>query len=137
MWIIPNNYRPSSAFVPATLESKEDLTLPGLDIALCVMWRSKPSPLRTWLQRWNRVSWLPHLFTRILKPSQRTSFETELTLSLPVIRASRSPLPATEKVPTTPDTCDRLLSVINNLETFQLYQLKRPFRGMAKTASSR
>lgn len=108
MWIIPNNYRPSSAFVPATLESKEDLTLPGLDIALCVMWRSKPSPLRTWLQRWNRVSWLPHLFTRILKPSQRTSFETELTLSLPVIRASRSPLPATEKVPTTPDTSGRL-----------------------------
>ena len=108
MWIIPNNYRPSSAFVPATLESKEDLTLPGLDIASCVMWRSKPSPLRTWLQRWKRVNWIPHLFTRILKPSQRTSFETALSSSLEVIRASRLALPAIEKAPMTPDTCGPL-----------------------------
>ena len=89
MWILPKNYQPSSAFVRATLESKEDLTLLESDIESSLMWRSKPSLLRTWSQRWNRVSWIPHLFTRILKPSQDTYFETALTLSLAGIRVSR------------------------------------------------
>jgi len=52
------------------------------------MWRSKPSQLRTWLARWKQGSYVQHLFTRILKPSQRTSFETALTSSLAVTRAN-------------------------------------------------
>ena len=89
MWIIPNNYQPSSASVLDTLESKEDLSLQGLNIESSLMWRSKPSPLRTWSQRWSRVTWFQHLSGRILKPSHLISFETQLTSSLEGIRASR------------------------------------------------
>ena len=90
MWIVPKNYPLSSAFALDMVESKEDLSLQGLDIESSLMWRSKASPLRTWQTRWNRVSWMPHLFTRILKPSQHISFEAALTSSLADIRASRS-----------------------------------------------
>ena len=89
MWIIPKNYQPSSVFVLATVESKEDLSLQGLNIESSLMWRSKPSPSRTWSQRWSRVSWFRHLSGRILKPSHLISFETQLTSSLEDIRASR------------------------------------------------
>lgn len=89
MWIIPKNYQPSSASALATVESKEDLSLQGLNIESSLMWRSKPSPLRTWSQRWSRVSWFRLLSTRILKPSHLISFETQLTSSLEDIRASR------------------------------------------------
>ena len=89
MWIIPNNYQPSSASALDTVESKEDLNSQALNIKSSLMWRSKPSPLRTWSQRWSRVTWFQHLSGRILKPSQHTSFETQLTSSLEGIRASR------------------------------------------------
>ena len=89
MWVLPKNYQLSSAFAVATLESKEDLILLESDIESSLMWRSKPSPLRTWSQRWNRVSWIPHLFTRTLKPSQDIYFEEQLTLSLADTRVSR------------------------------------------------
>ena len=90
MWVLPKNYQPSSAFVADTVESKEELSLLESSIESSLMWRSKPSPLRTWLLRWNRVNWIPLLFGRILKPSQHTYFEEQLTLSLAGIRASRS-----------------------------------------------
>ena len=93
MWILPKNLQltdPSTslAFVADTVASKEDLTLLAPTIESSLMWRSKPTPLRTWLTRWKRVSWIPHLFTRILKPSQHISFETALTSSLEVTRAN-------------------------------------------------
>ena len=93
MWILPKNLNltdPSTslAFVADTVASKEDLTLLAPTIESSLMWRSKPTPLRTWLTRWNRVSWMPHLFTRILKPSHHISFETALTSSLADIRAN-------------------------------------------------
>ena len=94
MWILPKNLNltdpsTSSAFVADTVGSKEDLILLESTIESSLMWRSKASPLRTWLTRWNRVSWMPHLFTRILKPSHHISFEAALTSSLADIRASR------------------------------------------------
>ena len=81
MWILPNNYQLSSRFAQDMVASKEDLSLPDLNIESSLMWRSKPSPLRTWLRRWKTDSYLPHLFGRILKPCQWTAFETELTSS--------------------------------------------------------
>lgn len=90
MWVIPDTYQPSWLSVRDMLESKEDLTLLESSIESSLMWRSKPSPLRTWSQRWSRVSWIPHLFTRILKPSRGTFFEGQLISSLEDIRASRS-----------------------------------------------
>ena len=90
MWIVPKNLKMSSAFVADTLASSEDLSLQELQLERSLMWRSKPSPLPTWLRRWNRTPWLQHLSGRILKPSQRTCFEIELTSLLAVIPANRS-----------------------------------------------
>ena len=42
-----------------------------------LMWRSKPGQLRTWSQRWKRVSYIRHLSTRTLKPSHSKNFVTE------------------------------------------------------------
>jgi hypothetical protein len=104
MWILPNNYQLSSAFAQDMVASKEDLTLPGLNIESSLMWRSKPSPSPTWSQRWNRVPWFQRLSSRILKPSQRTSFEAALTLSLEATRASRFQQQVSDSAPKTPDT---------------------------------
>lgn len=97
MWILPKNYPLSSVFVADMVESKEDLSLKGLNIESSLMWRSKPTRLQTWLQRWNRISWMPHLFTRILKPSHQKSFEIKLASSLEAIPVNRSALPALDK----------------------------------------
>ena len=105
MWVLPKNYQPSLAFVADTVESKEELSLLESSIESSLMWRSKPSPLRTWSLRWKRVSWIPLLFGRILKPSQHTYFEEQLTLSLAGILASRSQQQGREKEKMIQDTC--------------------------------
>ena len=107
MWVLPKNYQLSSAFAQDMLESKEDLTLLESSIESSLMWRSKPSPLQTWSRRWNRVSWIQPLFTRILKPSHHTSFEEALTSSLEGIRVSRSQRQESDKEQTTLDTYGR------------------------------
>ena len=104
MWIIPKNYKLSLAFAQAMVESKEDLISLESTIESSLMWRSKPTQFKTWCQRWNRVSWMQHLFTRILKPSHQRSFEEQLTLSLADIRASRSAKLEKDKVKKTQDT---------------------------------
>ena len=104
MWILPKNYPLSSRFAQDMVASKEDLSLPDLNIESSLMWRSKPSALRTWLTRWKPTSYLPHLFTRILKPCQWNAFETELTSSLAVIHASHFRQQDSEKEQMIPDT---------------------------------
>ena len=104
MWILPKNYQLSSPYAQDMVESKEDLTLPELNIESSLMWRSKPSPLRTWLPRWKRASWMPHLCGRILKPCQWSHFETELTSSLAVIRANPLVPQESDLEKKTPDT---------------------------------
>ena len=119
MWVLPKNYQLSSAFAADMVESKEDLTLQGLNIESSLMWRSKPSPLRTWSTRWKEGSYLPHLYTRILKPSQRSCFEAALTSSLAVIRASRFQQQDSERELMTQDTCGRILGdTLNQLDLF-------------------
>lgn len=119
MWILPKNYQLSSAFAADMVASKEDLTLPGLNIESSLFWRSKPSPLRTWLTRWKQDSYLPHLFTRILKPSQRKSFETELTSLLAATLVNRSVTPVREKGKTIQDISGRSLGdTCNQLDLF-------------------
>ena len=104
MWILPKNYPLSSLYAQDMVESKEDLTLQELNIESSLMWRSKPSPLRTWLPRWKRVSWMPHLCGRILKPCQWSHFETELTSSLAVIPANLFQPQESDLEKKTPDT---------------------------------
>ena len=103
MWVVPKNFQ-LSAFVPDTVESKEDLTLLESSIESSLMWRSKPSRLPTWLRRWKKESWIRHLFGRILKPSQHTSFEEALTSSLEVILVNRFLQQENDKVMMIPDT---------------------------------
>ncbi len=104
MWIVPKNYLPSSVSALATVASSEDLSLPGLSIESSLMWRSKPSLLRTWLQRWKRDKWFRHLCGRILKPCQYTAFETELMSSLAVTPANHLARLESGEAQTIPDT---------------------------------
>lgn len=89
MWILPKTHQLFSPFALDMVASKEDLTLQELNIESSLMWRSKPSPVQTWLRRWKREKWFRHLCGRILKPSQHKSFETELTLLLEDIPVNR------------------------------------------------
>lgn len=90
MWVLPKTYLPSSRFVQDTVESKEELNQFSETFTQSLMWRSKPSLLRTWLTRWKRFKWFQHLCTRMLKPSQARYFETELISSLEDIHVNRS-----------------------------------------------
>jgi len=120
MWVLPKNYQLSSAFAADMVESKEDLSLQGLDIEQSLMWRSKPSPLKTWCRRWKEDSFLPHLFTRILKPSQHKSFETKLTSSLEDIHVRHFHKQEKDKEKTTPDICG--LSLENTWKQLDLIE---------------
>jgi hypothetical protein len=70
--------------------------------------RSKPSPARTWSQRWKRDSWTQHLSGRILKPSHGPSFVTAWTSFRVDTLVSRSAQPASDSGPKTHDTSGRL-----------------------------
>ena len=119
MWILPKNYPLSSHFVQDMVESKEDLSLQGLNIESSLMWRSKPMPLQTWCRKWKQDSYLPHLFTRILKPSHRKSFETALTSSLAVTPVSLSQQRESDSEKMTPDTSGRTSeSTLKQLDLF-------------------
>ena len=107
MWIVPKNYQQSSVSAQGMAALSEDLSLPGLNIEQSLMWRSKPSPLRTWLRRWKRDKWFRLLCGRILKPCQHNAFETELTCSLAAIPVNHSVRLESEKVQKTPDTSGR------------------------------
>lgn len=125
MWVIPKNLSSTcSLSAQATLGSKEDLTLLESDIESSLTWRSKVSPLRTWLQRWKRVNWVRPLFTRILKPSHRTSFEAQLTLLLEGIRASRSVQLGSEREKMIHDTSGRSFTTTSPELIRAAYSLK-------------
>lgn len=74
-----------------------------------LMWRSKHSPWRIWLRRWNRGFWMSHLFGRILKPSIQTRFVTKYTSSLPAILANHFRSRAKGRARKTLDTFGQLL----------------------------
>jgi hypothetical protein len=104
MWILPKQLH--------TLASVRDTEALSLDLnessQLCaqsLFVRSKPSLLRTWLQKWKRDSWTQHLFGRILRPSLGKAFEIEFTSSLVATHASPSAQQASELGQMTHDTC--------------------------------
>jgi hypothetical protein len=104
MWILPKQLH-TLASVQVTEGLSLDLNESSQLCAQSLFVRSKPSPLRTWLQKWKRDSWTQHLFGRILKPSLGKVFETEWTSSLGVIPASHFPQQASEPVRTTQGIC--------------------------------
>jgi hypothetical protein len=69
--------------------------------------RSKPSPARTWLQKWKRDSWTRHLSGLISSPSHGKSFVDWWTSSLEATRASHSQPQVSEPERTTLATFGR------------------------------
>lgn len=109
MWIIPNKMNiESSALLPDQVESKEELNTFCPDLEQSLMWRSKPSSLQIWWQRWKRVKWMKRLFGRILKPSMHRHFIEKYTASLEVIPANRLAWQDKERVQKTQDTFGRI-----------------------------
>jgi hypothetical protein len=109
MWILPKQLH-TSAFVPDTEALISDSTEQSQICAQSLLARSKPSPARTWSQRWKRDSWTAHLSGRILKPSHGPSFVTAWTSALSVTHASHLVQPASDSEPKTHDTSGHLFS---------------------------
>jgi hypothetical protein len=107
MWILPKQLH-TSAFVPDTEALISDSTEQSEICAQSLLARSKPSPARTWSQRWKRDSWTAHLSGRILKPSHGQTFVTAWTSSLAATRANPLAQPASDSAPKTLDTSGRL-----------------------------
>jgi hypothetical protein len=107
MWILPKQLH-TSPFVPDTAALISDSTEQSEICAQSLLARSKPSPARTWSQRWKRDSWTQHLSGRILKPSHGPSFVTAWISFRVDTRASRSAQPANASEPKTHDTSGRL-----------------------------
>jgi hypothetical protein len=108
MWILPRQLH-TSAFVPDTEALISDSTEQSQICAQSLLARSKPSPARTWSQRWKRDSWTQHLSGRILKPSHGPSFVTAWTSALSVIHASHLVQPVNDSEQKIPDTSGHLL----------------------------
>ena len=107
MWILPKQLH-TSPFVPDTEALISDLDEQSQLCAQSLLARSKPSPARTWSQRWKRDSWTRHLSGRILKPSHGQTFVTAWISSVAATRASHSAQPASDSAPKTHDTSGRL-----------------------------
>jgi hypothetical protein len=104
MWIIPKTLQWSSG-APDTEAFISDLNGQSQACALSLMVRSKPSPARTWLQKWRRDSWTQHLSGRILKPSHAKSFATAWMSLWQVILVSPSAQQESDSEQKTQDTC--------------------------------
>ncbi len=109
MWILPNNL-PSFPFAPESVASIEELNALLAHSEPWLLWKSKPRSLRIWWWAWKRVSWLRHLFGRILKPSLGEHFTEKYSSSLVDIPASLSAAPASGKAKTILDTYGRILN---------------------------
>lgn len=88
MWVyVPTGSTCSlSAQAEPGLISASSWQFPALEQS--VWWRGKPSPSRTWFQRWKRVSWLQHLFGVMQRPSTAALGVEAWTASLAASRAN-------------------------------------------------
>jgi len=103
-WILPPSI--TSAYALDTEESISDSPESwATECERSLLARSKPSPARTWLQRWKRDSWTRHLSGLISRPSLGESFTDWWTSSLAATRVSRSLPQASEPERTTLATC--------------------------------
>jgi hypothetical protein len=102
MWILPKQLH-TLAYVPDTAALSLDLNESSQLCAQSLFVRSKPLPLRTWLQKWKRDLWTQHLYGRILRPSHGKSFEIRWTFFLEATPASHSVQPGSDLEQTTQD----------------------------------
>jgi hypothetical protein len=80
MWIIPKKLI-ISPYVQGTEALISDSQELSEILKRSVLWRSKPSPSKTWLRRLKRDCSISRLYTRILKPSRSESFVDAWTSS--------------------------------------------------------
>ncbi len=105
MWILPKQIQSlTSVSVLDTKESEKDLEEFCQMSEKSLMWRSKPSLLRTWLARWKRNNWMQHLSIRTLKSSHTKSFVEKWTSYLEDSLANHSLKLELEKLQRTQDT---------------------------------
>ena len=105
MWILPKQIQSlTSVSVLDTKESEKDLEEFCQMSEKSLMWRSKPSQLRTWLTRWKRNNWMQHLSIRTLKSSHTESFVDKWTSYLEDSLANHSLKLELEKLRRTQDT---------------------------------
>ena len=105
MWILPKKIQSlTSVSVLDTKESEKDLEEFCQMSEKSLMWRSKPSQLRTWLRRLKRISWMQRLSTRTLRPSHTKSFVDKWTFLVEDSLVSHSHKLGLEKLLKTQDT---------------------------------
>ena len=104
MWILPKQLH-TLASVQVMKESDSDSEEFCQMSEKSLMWRSKPSLLRTWRTRLKKGGLTKLLFTRTLKPSHTESFEDEWTSSLEDFPAKDFLMQEIKKVSMTQDTC--------------------------------
>ena len=126
MWIIPKQLH-TSRFVADMKELGLDSEEFSQMSEKSLMWRSKPSQPRTWLQRWKRESWMQHLCSRILKHSHTKSFVDAWTSSQGASLVSHSHLLESVKQLKIQDTSSHSSETESenaNLELFSSKMLK-------------
>ena len=104
MWILPKQIISASALDMEVLISDCEEFSQVAEQSL--MWRSKPSQLRTWRQRWKRESWIKHLSGRTLKHSMQNHFVAWWTSCQVAIRANRL-VPQENETPKTQEDSGR------------------------------
>lgn len=93
MWLYVPNLSTSSPSAPEAAGSISESNWRFPALAQSAWWRGKPSPSRTWWQRWNKVSWLQHLCGAMPEPSTADAGVDAWTASLAASRASRTASP--------------------------------------------
>jgi hypothetical protein len=103
MWIVVPSTCCPSAPEPGDSISASDWRSRLLERS--ALWRSKPTPAKSWLRAWKKGGWMRRLFGRICEPSTAARGVASWISSLAATRASRSVSPANDSEQMTLDTC--------------------------------
>ena len=93
MWLYVPNTSTSSQSAPEAEGSISESNWRFQALAQSAWWRGKPSPSRTWFQRWNKVSFIRLLCGAMSEPSMADAGVAAWTASLAASRASRTAWP--------------------------------------------
>lgn len=94
MWLYVPNTSTSSPSAPEAAASISASSWQFQALEQSAWWRGKPSPSRTWFQRWRTVYWVQLLFGAMPEPSMAAVGVERLTASLAASRASHTAWPA-------------------------------------------
>ena len=119
MWILPKQLH-TSAFVPDMAALTSDLSEQSQLCAQSLLVKSKPSPVRTWSQKWKRAPWTRHLFGRTLKLSHGQSFAAKWASSVGAFPASPGQMRASELATRTRGICSHTYSPVSKSADLQL-----------------